>query len=557
MILHRLRDWTGRFPLCASILFSVLTAVFARFAFGIYYEEYGSNFTAALSGVLTPGMIYDHLYYMMYVGGLASVYAHLSTWFPQIPVINIIEYATIVICLAVIFFVYIKSVRSISFFEIALIAALCTEYFVLLLCSRISLLLCLVSAIVFFYLLKNKRKILSKEGLLFFALWTFGLFTRIETSSYALCMIGLMFLVLLYAEYNWRIKLKYYLLLFFAMISIAAFSFYVADQLKSSKEFYLQIEPDCEAEIMFKQNMIPISAMKNEVDSIRYEAIRLGVWGDAKVNDVHFIKSLINEEHRGFLFHWKGLERYQSLLGLYWATYKFYLIAYFMISIYILFGHGISGRLRIGLAFYQVAILLFCVFIAIQLKFTDRVSVPTMTGSMLLQLLVVNMYSRSDKRNLITSVLFVGVPIIMMMIHCTQISRKYNNDLQAVRQEIFSSEEIKNAKTIVLGKEYGDKFFKLYYPFESFEIFKEKKIFLAINLAFNTIQPYKKYLEDELNCDPEDFTSLFPALRRYDPNTLYLFTPEEEAFLVKYLRVVHNMEWEFRKKDQKEQETIH
>ncbi len=534
-----------KYPKISSILLSLFIPLLAKVFFGFYYEDYETFFTALLSNVLTPGMIYTHLYYMMHLGGLASLYAHIAHLFGNFPILSVIEYCYIFISTTAIFYLFIKKTQFFNPFTLVFLTAVFLEYYILLNSTRVSLLLLLTSGLYFIYIVKNKSPFFSRYTLIFLFFWTLGIFTRVETAGVILCLIAGVFLILVHVDYKWKLHIKYYFLLSFSAVSFLVISNYIHTQLEKSNEFYLQIEPECEIEIMFKQNVIPISEMQSSVDSMRYQAVIKGLWGDAKTNDAEFLKSLIQKNQKGAFFYLKEKSEYFNLLKAFLTTYQFYLLAFLLLIIYSLFIRTqLKRSFKIWLLVYQALSLLLIITIAVQFKFTDRVTVPLLTGCMMYHFFVINLYKSGEEKSVIAPFSFFVLFFALITKHCTEISKTHKIKLEQSRSLILNNPQIEHAQTLVLSKTYTERILKTYRPLQKMDLFQNKKIFIVENLAFNTIQPYKTYLTQELNCDPEDYTSLLSAIEKYDPEALYLFSDEERAFLKRYMKIVHGMNWD-------------
>lgn len=536
---QKISGYLKQFPVLLSIGISVLIFFIVWGLPGIYYEEYESFFTALLSGALTPGMIYDSLYHMSHLGGLAYVYSHLAAVMPSVPVINLIEYLMLIFSLSVLLYIYIVSSQKISWWTIFLISVLSIEYFEMLNCSRVSVLACIASGGLLIYILKNEKSFFTREGILFFILWIFGLFTRVETALFSLSIIAPLFFLILYSEYQFKVKIRYYAAIIFCILSVGLMTLFIAFRSTISDEFYLQIDPKYEAEIMFKQNVVPISNMQNKTDSIRYKAIVKGFWGDAKLNDIHFLESLVNNNKTGF-FYLKSAAEYQNLLKLFFNRYYLYIIPYLILCTFFLFGKKFhSRRFLAGLAFYQISVLLITILLAIQVKFADRVTVSLLTGSIMLQILTITMYQKDRDNNFLSNLFFVLFPVLAIVYHCLLLARFHSREILQNKIDIESNNALQAAKTLILSSESTEKILNTYRPFETFSLLRQKNIFLLDNLAFCTIQPYKSYLQKTLQCRPDDYSELFIAVEKYDSEALYLWAPERISFLRYYLKEIH------------------
>lgn len=525
--------------IASAIVISILTFGLVHLFFGFYYEEYESLFTALISGSLTPGMVYDYFPYM-YMGGLTYIYAHLSSFFPGLPVMNILSFLSIIICLAILLYLYIASTQKELLWGLVIIVVLSIGYFELLNGTRRAILYSLTSSALFFYILKYKKPILSLAGVLSIGLWILGLLTRLETTVIFLSISGSLFLLIALYESSWKVELKYLLLALFYVVSAIGFMFVVQYKLIQSEDFYLQIEPDCEYELSIKENLISIGEMSNRVDSLRYLAVKKGLWGDAELNDAEYLKSLIGEERRGALA-WHGVDFYKEELSLFIHKYQVYLLLYLFVSIFLLFQvGGKSKHLFFRLLLYSIVIVSMVFVVAVQLKSNHRVTESLLGSALILQWMVLNFYYPFSKVKFFSAVTFIAFPLLLLLSQYYKVSVREQVRKEYNQEQILFNQDFMEAETIYLTGKYTRMLLDTYSPFETFSVLENKNVILIDDLALTTTDPYRGYLSSKLNCNVLDYASFFAALYEFDENAMYLIDKDRMEFLKDYLKQVHN-----------------
>ncbi|MCO5233292.1 MAG: hypothetical protein M9888_06115 [Chitinophagales bacterium] len=474
---------------------------------------------------------------MAHLGGLASLYAHLAKWFPTIPIINLISYLLIGISICILSTIYIKTASRNILTGAILIAVLCIENIVFLNATRRAFLFCSVSSVLFFYILKNRKPVLSLIGFLILLFWLLGLFTRVEPALFSLSILGLvLFLPILFKQT--RIKPSKYLIFpLFFIISTLLVSVWVTWKINTSQDFYLQIEPECEYEIMVKQNMVP-SQFTSIQDSLRYTAIKKGFWNDAKLNDANYIKSLIGQKRKG-IFTSQNLEFYNTRFTYILDTSKEHILfSGFLLFIFIFNFRYDKRKILIGGITFLLLILLLILFISFQLKAQDYINNSILFSAITFYWIVLQMYLPHSK----TNKEFINIVYIAMVLFLFNL---YNNqsipykESQKIGKEFINSDNFRNNKTLLLSGEYIENILGANNPLEHFKVFQKKDVYIIDALAITQIQPYKAYLEHTLDCNVADYPSFFRALNRHDPKALYLINGDRINFIKEYLKKVH------------------
>jgi|GEM_PF-3845374 len=535
-----------------SILIGISVMLLCYWFLGFYYEDYEVLFTALLSGELTPGVIYSHLYYMAHLGGLSSFYASLYQKYPAVPWLNIIEYLYLLIALVVILYSFLrKTGKSYQCWFLFLLVVLFLEEIMMLNMTRVSSMLCLSSLVILYDVLISKAPSVNYPKLLLgYGLWCLGLYTRAETAAFFLVIAGLLFYISADPSLgNITYKKAVAILLLPVLMTISVLSF-ISVQLADSKEFYLQIEPDLEYELMVKGNFVTADHMHSVRDSLRYNAIKNGIWGDAAVNDAAFISSLVDQEHKGVL-HWRGTGYYLNMWRYFISDYSAYLLVYACVSTLLLFYllSGMGIRL-LKLILFQLSLLIFVYAVAVQLKYADRVAVPLLLGCIITQVLLLLNFLKEKPRTggrFWDMAGFVVLPASMVLIHTLDLGQKKSQDIIKYTASFKKIAEVARDKTLFLSGEALPLFFMHNRPFERLSLEGFRSVYIHHSLAFNTIRPYKDYLEQQFGGDAQDYGSLYKAFAGLGQDeAVYLISEKNEEILRKYLEQFHSLRisWE-------------
>lgn len=511
------------------------------FFFGFIYELYEGLFTATFAEVLTPGYLYDHHYYMAHIGLWGKFYAFINSYIPGVPVLAYAQYLYLLVGVSVIVYVLLRRCNKYIFLLILLALLVLLEHIHTLQFSRVSIILCAAGGLLLFEASIKKIKLNSFKPVLIILLWVTGLYVRVETALFCLAIIVPAFLLLRLWKQNHSSGFLYLFLIVFPSLIL---SLYIVFAVKSSDKFYLQIEPNYEYEIMEKKNIIDISSMKSERDSLRYEAIKEGFWGDADINPASFIQSLIGEREGGV--YWKGKAEYQRLLQLYINDYRYHLWVYLFVCVFALGAVGMkSKRYLYSLFLYQIYGLLLLIFIAIQLKYTDRVNT-----SMLGMLIVIQIYFLARFENTrfkaLTYILLICLPMYLLMDYNLGILDVKRHELDSHRRVAKIINDKLKGRTLIVNNEIITVLTNQFRPLENMELTMYRRVFMHDMLAYNTMSPYKEYLEKELGCEVENYGSLYRGYYEFDSNAVYVMHPQRKDFLENYLYKIHGikMNWQ-------------
>lgn len=524
------------------IIFSILLLLlfFNNLYCIIFFEEYESYFTTMLSGELTPGTNYNHLYYFGQIG-LSYFYAHLYEFITFVPWIPLFYELVLSITLAFFMKIYFSNqVKKLQIIFTILIFIILHEHFLILNITRISFVVITLGTLILLNSKISKKQKIQAQFILIF-----GILTRPEPAFLSLFLL-LTGDFLLNQEYQLKERIQRWLKSFWpSFLIIVALFVYFQNDFKTSKEFYKQIEPDVEYELMVRQNFVPLSKNADSTYSLRYQAINNGFWGDSKLNDNLFLRSLIDKKGNnitrivdGFFFNIKELIIKNSVI------FSF-LILLFIFSLRVSYKHSKREFLFVNLIF--LSLLFTTTVVAIQIKMVDRGFVSLLTITCFIFMLYLK------NRSKLLTAKFLSIPILVFsVLQIYAVQQKLDELRNEVRQNKKCLNQIEpivaSSEFIFLGQSSMNVFFLSQTPFGKQTNFKNVYLFNA--LAFVTVEPYRSYLEKKYNCNPNDYKAFFKFASKKD--AIFLLNKTESSFLESYLRIVHKIRLKFVRMNQTE-----
>lgn len=533
-----------------TLLVFIIAYTFVLFYFfGFYYEFYESLFTALLSGSLTPEVQYNNLFYFGHVG-LSHIYSWFYTIAPKISWLNYFSYLYLITAT----FLIIKPFFNFSklgwfiYSLAAFILWISAEHFILLNLTRVSMLLTFGSLFALIFSPELDKKTNYFKSIFLLLISTLGILTRVE-SGILIIVIIILFLTIYYPPEISNKKKRTLLKLLYPILLIVFCTAWFKIDIKTSDEFYKQIEPNLEYELMVRNNILEISSMKNARDSVRYMAVYDGMWGDAKTNDLYFLKSLIKHEDfklwDPYTLHIAYVSIVRSINNC--LSISITLLILFLFSIGLLIADKkYKSALRLLLFNISFWILLF--IISYKAKMVERGLSPMLFSVSILHIYILLKHTSLLKRK-VTKAIFVFILFFIAFYHynfLSSTSDKYSREYNLFNKRLDFLEKNLKDKSLMLNKESVDILMKSQRPFKSFDFSSFKSILIYDMLAFNTIEPYKSYLALKCNCNPLDYKSFFSNIihsNEIDP--LFVISESSKNFLKEYLITVHkqNTSW--------------
>ncbi len=530
---HKEFNFVRLLPFLITFLALLLLLFLNNFFNLIYFEEYESYLTTMLSGEITPGTNYNHFYYYCHIG-LSFLYFSLyniSKLTPWIPLF----YESILGLIFVFFItVYFKDLNKITRFVFTLLTfILLHEHFLILNITRVSFVTISLGGLI----LLNKS-ISKKQKIVAQLIMIFGLLTRSEPAFLCLFLIATGDF-LINQEYQLKERIKRWIIVFWPVtfIMVSLFIFFQID-FKTSNEFYKQIEPDVEYELMVRENFIPIPKNADSSYTHRYQAVKLGFWGDSKLNDNLFLRSLIDKKGRNnsSIIN-NNFYTIKDLLNKNFVVFTLLVLLYFICSI-VSFKHSKKEFLLVNLII--ISVFLTILIVTNKVKMVDRGFVTLLSITCFIYLIYLK-----NRMNLLNSKWLLIPVLVFSVFQIYAVQQK----LDVLRNEVRHNKKCLNhikpivasSEFIFLGQSSTNVFFLSQTPFGTQTNFKNVYLFNA--LAFVTVEPYRSYLEKKYKCNPNDYKAFFDFAASV--NSVFLLNEEESSFLENYLRIVHKFKMKF------------
>jgi len=523
--------------------FGVVSFCLTYICIGFFYEGHEVYFSTLMSGVLTPGLPFDDWFYFAHVL-LIKAYSRLYATFPHMDWMSCFQYGYLLLAYVVLTGLLTRMVSSVPVqMTIAILTAACfVEHLVFLNYTRVAFLLSFSGLFAMLINQRQGRSTLSSDafhGLLFMV----GVLTRPESGLLALLICGMFYVGCMATGPLTRIVTNGVRV--FAMPSAVALSillWYGLD-INRSDEFYKQIEPDLEYELMVRNNIVPVTEMGSRSDSLRYEAVYRGLWGDAATNDVTFLRSLVrdrtwNANWRSYVHgSWYSVSRvFQQCV---WPSALTSVLA---VLLTVLLWHSARIKALRIMAFHLMFHLLLFV-IGYKAKMVAHGLSPMMfIVSMLYLSLLVPTIAKADKR--------VTIVVFAILSACAFLQvRAVHADAQSVLSQYHGAvstrmqiRTLAAGRNLFLNSEAATGILSSYRPFEVKRPEDFQGVFIFDAFTLNTFGVYRDYLSKVCVCDPTDYRSLFPALNGMKEPVLFAMTELEMLFLSEYLVHVHGLD---------------
>jgi hypothetical protein len=315
----------------------------------------------------------------------------------------------------------------------------------------------------------------------------------------------------------------------------------IAYELISTKEFYMQVEPEIEAQFCERNNILPISTMKTKIDSIKWEAAQKIFWSDPKVVTPVFMRSLINKRGLGYFNIDQWLRVKRELLSI---TFRFWHLG--MVCIILTFSILLIKRPKSGkeFLFFSGFVLSFWILLAIQtytVKVNDRSFSPLI--SIFIFSFLVDILQKIPRQNKIFRkfLLLVHLPFfILQMFYLNQASELLKFNFEKYQANVRTIKTIAKNKILVVNSSSVDYLVSSNKPFYPFDFSAFKKIYISDGFNMPFLPYYRSYLEKECECNIEEFPSFWNFLMRNHEKVVIFSSRERIEFLQKYVLTIHS-----------------
>jgi len=496
--------------------------------FSIFFEEYEAYFTSMLAGKITPGISYNHLYYYGQIG-ISTIYSKLYSITNNIPWIPLFYEFFLIVAFYLFTKIFFNGLNTFKRFFISFfILLLINEHLFILNITRVSFVLIMLGSFILLQPnLTNKIKYFAQFIVLF------GILTRSEPAFLTIFLV-LFGDFLIYQNFTIKERFMRWLKLFWPhfVLLIVLFIYFQID-FKTSNQFYKQIEPDVEYQLMVRENFKTIPSNADSIYIMRYQAVKKGIWGDCETNNNFFLRSLIEKSgsnddkiiSSNYYTIKDLLAKNKPITGL--------LIVLFIISLSSTIGKSKKETLMV---LANICALFFVILIvSIQVKMVDRGFVSLLTIGCFIYILHIK-----NRKVTIPKIGLIAVIFIFGYYQINAVSTKLTTLEKEVKHNKLCLKKVKSVvskkEIIFLGQSSINVFFLSQTPFGASTDFRNVYVFNA--LAFTTIEPYRSYLKQKLHCNPNNYLSFFEVALKI--NCIFLLNKNESSFLANYLRIVHH-----------------
>ena len=419
--------------------------------------------------------------------------------------------------------------------------------------TRAAFLMCGSSILIALFLYARPSFRLRKFWYFLSLMWFVGgMLLRPETALGSLMMMGLG--VLLFFGKNVRASFNTLGPHILFLLSLGCYYIY---HVANNTNYYYKLEPDVEYEMMDRNNIIPLSEMKNAKDSVKYEAI-VHFWsqGDFTKTTPEFTRSLLNKPddlvHRLFFFafppntpqekHEKRYEGFPFLLSDIGVFLFCLIIAGLSLFLY-------GKRTGSFTTFYILASITLILF-TFSINRYGRIVDP-LTGllcSLGLFSLLLN-FPTGRKAFSRVFLLFIGLFLAgytyVRFAETVKLSKKYTFVETRTTHAVDSLMRSSSRKYVYLTPTFST--FEMS-PFKPFHEFPNKQLIITEFAQYSVHKPFLKRLSEITGCEESDYLCRFQFLKTHEKDLIIISHEERLAFIDKYLRTMYGFETGFSKK---------
>ncbi len=531
---------SSRILIATALAVTGICFLFTYLYYGFYYVEYEAMFDSFYSGRLTEGLPFRSVYYLGNIG-LSYIYSMLYGLAPGIEWISWILYTYLFLSCSLAIYILLRILTErISLGPACIIAGLIyllifADHNIHFLFTRVSYVVAGMSLIGIVYFFREEGSI-SRRPVLFAILniWcVIGVLTRVESATAALLQV-FCFSIFYVADLRQIARCFVFPTLFLGCLLGA-----IAYDLKTTTEFYKQVEPEIEAQFTDRENAVPLSTMHTAEDSAKWAAVREIMWPDPKVLTPAYMRSLILPEQRLYtdMRQWhRSVSSVWVMIGHYW---------YLCLIIVLLSAGLLFTPVRFSiwrLLRWAVFAGSFWLLILMQTytdKINDRSFIP-LIGIFIFCHLIELLPAMVRLRRMA----IVAIPVlVLVMIHLSRLAAEAQNldtDLKKYQATVKIIEQEARGKILATNSASCDYLFLSNRPFHPFDFSAFRKIYITDGFNIPFLPYYRRYLERECHCDVSDFPSFWSYLRQHRDDVIVISTASRMQILTDYLHGVYH-----------------
>ena len=510
----------------------------------IFYEEYDPFLNSLISGKLTPASGNVMPLFALEHVGTTYVYDFLYRWVPSVEWVSYAnEFFVIlsggIVCVILGALIKKEGTKTLVFKLLALWLFIGSHLLFSNL-TRDSFLLCGTALLLLVLVYRSgadpyTRKIYRWLTALFFLL---GVLTRPEPPLIVLLLVGPFAIIMLN---KWKDIIAVFML---PVLIVGVLLTAVAIDRENSTEFYKLAEPDLEYQIRVQHNCVPLSEMKTEYDSVRYQAALGGLWSDPRHISIPFLRSILNKDRSLN----RVVEQCKELLPLVIPVVNRHIpliiLATFMAIIFLV----ISVKhlpLKVSLLWGSLYVLFWLlIFTQTYLsKINDRSFASLLSIYLLIEiifyLVFLKDYTIGITRNVIISAAFL-LSFIQAgwLIYEAKLFRDERKELQQNYAEVKA---VAHGGILLLNGSSYLSVMLSFLPFQAFNYDGFERIYMNDIFDLSLIHPYKDFLSKECNCDVDDMSAFYRFLIKGDKKVYLLSSPGRMKLMTNYLQKVHQL----------------
>jgi hypothetical protein len=515
---------------------------FTYFIFGFYYVDYEGLFDALYSGKLTPGVPFGSIYFLANIG-VSHLYSVLYTQYPQIEWLSWILYSYLLIAtflgLYLVALVFPRGMRLetkvITLFVVYwLVFADHNVHFIF---TRVSYMLCGLSLVSLIVLFPTRQALLQRKGLflLLNVSVTLGVLTRVESGTATISLL------LFFGWFYLQNITQCIRLFFYPLLLTGALVAGITYQIKTSTDFYLQIEPDIELQYGERQNIKPLSDMRTHRDSTLYITAYSMMWSDPAVLSPTYLRSLVRPE--GFIYtDQRQWHRTLGDLSSVFYRFRYLIMVWLLLALALFIQYPFSQRpdtLWYWLAF-ELSFFLLNTLQTYTAKINDRSFAPYISLFIFCHviLLICSFRSRFSRK---LYPIFV-ISFFLFFIHVIRLkteARILQTDLARYVSNLEKIKQVASGRYLVLNSTSIDYLCLANSPFHPFDFSAFKRVYITDGSMIPFIPYYRKYLERECKCNMYEFPGFWRYLQDNSANVVIVSEPKRMQIVRDYLMEIH------------------
>jgi hypothetical protein len=528
-----------------TLLITAFLFLITYLKFGCYYVEYEGLNTGLISGKLTPGLPFKSFFFIGNFG-LSYLYSYVYTSFPHIEWLS--YFYAIYLFSAVylgLHLVHMRLPKSVSLWAIFGIETACfvlvfMDHNINFIYTRVAYLVCAMSLYSLLALYRDSGSISKRKALfvLLILFYLIGALTRIEASLAVLlllCCFGLFY-------FDSALQLAKVLILP-AFITLSL-TWYAGETIKSTHEFYAQVEPDIEAQYLNRNNIISLSEIKTRKDSVLYQAASSLMWSDPEIITPTYLRSLIKQDEKPLFTDIRQWHRVFKTDLEVLANNKILTIVCLLLGLGVL----IAFRSRDSIiknfsllvwvsSFWGLIIMQTYVF-----KLNDRSFIPLISVFIFGHLFLLSgiFFNRFSIKKLGFGL--VSIPLIFIQFYNTTIDAYLLKTEWKVNRANYNT--IKKAtknSTLVLNASSFDYIFLANTPFAEFDVSIADRIYIVDGYTIPFMPYYRAYLEKECNLNIMSLPSFINYLKQKGNAVTFVSTPSRIKVMNDYLKEIRGI----------------